>query len=1070
MARGSNQKADFSLIIGLDTTALFAGMDQANTTISQAISRINSEAAQVRIRMNTESIRAGTDEFRKQEIEVQALNRQLELQRAKLALLGQARDSAYKTTGANSAASRAAQTSYLRQENAVAKLEAELKRLQAEMARTETRSSSMFGRIKSGAESARSSIGGITGAYTTLSTKLASLTALAVAGGGLFNITDSAMKAGESVYKLSKRLQMSTSDAAMFKRTFDVIGADVNTVIPFFARLDKQVANAGASGNTTTLALEKFGVTLTDSAGKILPLNDQLAELSKGYKNAADSGKEMEFTAQVLGARGAALVPVLEQYQTAMETASRVKTTGLLNPQEAHETYIEWLALKMEAGQLSNAFGAAMLPVARELMPDIEDGIGNLVSIIRDNKSEITSTIKTWATMFGEVAKGAASAAEEVAKFTGNMGSSNASAYEKAHPDAAGARTRNNMIAGGLGAIVGTYFFRNKYGAAAGAALGYEAENSLQTFLEARDMQMFRNRRLMPGKTAYDDYMSILGTNNKNAGLSINQGAGLREQMDDVFGLTNAQKKLADALGQTSKADEKNTESAKANSDAQQRASDAVDKRKTAVGQLTEEIFKLTHSDYENSMHALSNKVEELTAAKIPQPNIDKYVSAYQADLQRSMKTGLLNPIADAFKTDLQKSLDDIDNQAEEMRHKWRGSGHEGDIDAWAKQRKSQITSDWDKEVASQIDSIWQSSLQKRLADIDREKQAWVKKGLDEVKATEWAEESKRQAMQETAQAMFTSEKQYYKVWKRAGGMQSGQAGIDAIANQMRKEKGIPSNAFTTPGEIQSFEAAMKAANSQLVPIVADGTYQGTKAAMLEVWRGTTLTGANAENGQKGQYQPTFTAPKMDFSSLAPAIGQAVAQSNQQTIEVLRGTMMSTVQVAQSTNEAEISSYRVWTEQEAQQILQAADHTAAAFTSGETWFNHLGEVIEKNTGATDEQTKAMMNSTSMPSNGKESTEVINSLLSKATGALEQAQSSNVKAAMEVVKAVTQSGTQTRAQLQKLQAAQQKIRQAVYRTTNIYPRYMTNEQIVDMANKTLGVVNEEIEGTSAQNSY
>lgn len=1052
MARGSNQKADFSLIIGLDTTALFAGMDQANTTISQAISRINSEAAQVRIRMNTESIRAGTDEFRKQEIEVQALNRQLELQRAKLALLGQARDSAYKTTGANSAASRAAQTSYLRQENAVAKLEAELKRLQAEMARTETRSSSMFGRIKSGAESARSSIGGITGAYTTLSTKLASLTALAVAGGGLFNITDSAMKAGESVYKLSQRLQMSTSDAAMFKRTFDVIGADVNTVIPFFARLDKQVANAGASGNTTTLALAKFGVTLTDSAGKILPLNDQLAELSKGYKNAVDSGKEMEFTAQVLGARGAALVPVLEQYQTAMEAASRVKTTGLLNPKEAHETYIEWLALKMEAGQLSNAFGAAMLPVARELMPDIEDGIGNLVSIIRDNKSEITSTIKTWATMFGEVAKGAASAAEEVAKFTGNMGSSNASAYEKAHPDAAGARTHNNMIAGGLGAIFGTYLFRNKYGAAAGAALGYEAENSLQTFLEARDMQMFRNRRLMPGKTAYDDYMNILGTSKKNTGLSINQGAGLREQMDDVFGLTNAQKKLADALGQTSKADEKNAESAKANSDAQQKAAAAVDKRKTAVGQLTEEIFKLTHSDYENSMHALSNKVEELTAAKIPQPDIDKYVSAYQADLQRSMKTGLLNPISDAFKTDLQKSLDDIDRQAEEMRHKWRGSGHEGDIDAWAKQRKSQITSDWDKQVASQIDSIWQSSLQKRLADIDREKQAWVKKGLDEVKATKWAEESKRQAMQETAQGMFTSNKKYYRAWKAAGGIGSGQAGIDAIANQMRREQGIPKSAFTTPGEIQAFESAMSSAKSNLVPIISDGTYQGTKAAMIEVLRGTNMTN---ESGIMSQ-QPTFdvNTPSMDFTPLVTAIDTAAAQQRE-TMEIIRGTMTQTIDIASSSADAELSSYKLWTEQEAQQILQAADHTVVAFNSGEQAFNVFGEAIRANTSATESQTQAMMQSAS--GSGSVDTGRIDNVVNAATSVLNQMATSDERAAMKIVSALDRSSTMTRQQLQQLQSAQQKVRQAVYRTTNIYPREMTQEQIRTLANDVTGEV-------------
>jgi len=72
--------------------------------------------------------------------------------------------------------------------------------------------------------------------------------------------------------------------------------------------------------------------------------------------------------------------------------------------------------------------------------------------------------------------------------------------------------------------------------------------------------------------------------------------------------------------------------------------------------------------------------------------------------------------------------------------------------------------------------------------------------------------------------------------------MESGQAGIDAIAKQMRKDKGIPDSAFTTPGEIGAFESAMKAAQSELIPIISDGTYQGVKAAMVEVWSGTSMT------------------------------------------------------------------------------------------------------------------------------------------------------------------------------------------------------------------------------------
>ena len=62
----------------------------------------------------------------------------------------------------------------------------------------------------------------------------------------------------------------------------------------------------------------------------------------------------------MLGARGAAIIPVLEQYQDLMEINARVKATGLLDPEEAHRVYIEWSAMKIEAGQLTNALGAAL--------------------------------------------------------------------------------------------------------------------------------------------------------------------------------------------------------------------------------------------------------------------------------------------------------------------------------------------------------------------------------------------------------------------------------------------------------------------------------------------------------------------------------------------------------------------------------------------------------------------------------------------------------------------------------------------------------------------------------------
>ena len=58
MAATGNSKADFSLTIGLNMDDLFQGMNEADATINQAISRINSENKQVKLKADTSEIKA----------------------------------------------------------------------------------------------------------------------------------------------------------------------------------------------------------------------------------------------------------------------------------------------------------------------------------------------------------------------------------------------------------------------------------------------------------------------------------------------------------------------------------------------------------------------------------------------------------------------------------------------------------------------------------------------------------------------------------------------------------------------------------------------------------------------------------------------------------------------------------------------------------------------------------------------------------------------------------------------------------------------------------------------------
>ena len=315
-------------------------------------------------------------ELDKLKIKHEAINRQLDLQRQKKEILAAVLKDAQKTNGNDSEVAQRAQTNLLKQQKIVAQTEAEVRKLNAEMAKlggTITQTSGKAGTfgatMAAGLSKAKSGVDSLAGGFTMLSVKVAAV-------------------------------------------------MDVMSIVPLIARLDKQMETAGENGNATTQAMERFGMSILDQTGNLLPLNEQLDQLAKGYKNAMETGQEEAYTAEVLGARGAALIPLLEQYDELMEVAGNVKTTGLLNPEESHKTWLQWKAMEMEVGQLKSAIGTALLPLSSELLPEVTEGFKNLVEEIQSNKDTIKEAISGWGSALKTVAEALVFVGEQFKKVS----------------------------------------------------------------------------------------------------------------------------------------------------------------------------------------------------------------------------------------------------------------------------------------------------------------------------------------------------------------------------------------------------------------------------------------------------------------------------------------------------------------------------------------------------------------------------------------------------------------------------------------------------------------------------
>ena len=263
----------------------------------------------------------------------------------------------------------------------------------------------------SAAQGASAAVSGITG-------KLASFAMVAAGGFGIGAIIDNVVNAGEALYQLSNKLHMTTAETSQFKKIMTLSGVDVEAAAKSFAKMDKTLAGGGKSAEALQGYLSQFGVSLTDANGKLLPMNQQLDAMAKGYQNAVAQGRGQEFMLETLGAKGMELTKVFENYADAQAAASQIKGVGI-DPKSLHEIWLQMNILKAEATQVALGLAQAFIPIAQQILPALIPVLqvvvtnGLKLALLYGTATKLASGITTITTAFKgvETAMGAFKAA-----------------------------------------------------------------------------------------------------------------------------------------------------------------------------------------------------------------------------------------------------------------------------------------------------------------------------------------------------------------------------------------------------------------------------------------------------------------------------------------------------------------------------------------------------------------------------------------------------------------------------------------------------------------------------------
>ncbi|WP_302296996.1 transglycosylase SLT domain-containing protein [Mitsuokella multacida] len=223
-----------------------------------------------------------------------------------------------------------------------------------------------------------------------------------VAGGfGLTSLISGAVTAGESIYQLSQKMGVTVAEAGEFKRVLALTGGDADSASMAIMRLDKTISSGGNSAKQAQAIFDALGVSLKDQNGHLLPLNQQLEQLATGYKKAEQAGYGQEFIMNTLGAKGMSLTQTLRDYAEAKENAAKVKSSGMIDAEQMHQLDQEMKVINLQLGQLKVAGGAALAPLAEEILPSVLSGLSKAAVFIKENSTQIkvltTDLVKLYA-------------------------------------------------------------------------------------------------------------------------------------------------------------------------------------------------------------------------------------------------------------------------------------------------------------------------------------------------------------------------------------------------------------------------------------------------------------------------------------------------------------------------------------------------------------------------------------------------------------------------------------------------------------------------------------------------
>ena len=196
-----------------------------------------------------------------------------------------------------------------------------------------------------------------------------------------------ALREGEQLHRLSQQIGVSTEALSVLKEIADDSGVSLESLSTAMTRLGRSMAEAASdSRSAAARTFEALGISATNAAGQLRPIQEVFNELAVRLSRIEDGGGKVQIMMNLLGRAGAELIPMM----------NRLGTEGFRGAAEQAE----------RLGQVWSGPAAAAAAQFRQTLRDLGDVKDGIIRVMAERLLPTLQTMADWMLKASESTEG----------------------------------------------------------------------------------------------------------------------------------------------------------------------------------------------------------------------------------------------------------------------------------------------------------------------------------------------------------------------------------------------------------------------------------------------------------------------------------------------------------------------------------------------------------------------------------------------------------------------------------------------------------------------------------------